>query len=188
VTPLPDNEATLGYTYPAAQFDHDTTVGQGFVGVAVAGAHVIANNSAPNLQGQYIFGDFGQTGKIYTATFQTMLDAVTSLDPLDPTRDHPSDLTQAPISQLRLAFDHDNDPGTPSLLHNTFTSMIGDFRTDLRFGEGVYGELYFSSKRNGTIYQVTNTLPIPEPATYAIFGMLIVAAFGLARGKANSPA
>ncbi|MDX1964029.1 MAG: PQQ-dependent sugar dehydrogenase [Pirellulales bacterium] len=173
VAPLPANEASLGYIYPAAQFDHDAITGQGFVGVAVAGSHVIANGSDPNLQGQYIFGDFGQTGKIYTAKFDDMLDAVTKLDPLDPTRDHPSELTQAPISQLRLEFDHDNNPLTPALLHDTFTSLIGNSRTDLRFGEGDAGELYLSSKRNGTIYLATNT--VPEPSALALVAFALCA-------------
>ena len=157
VGPLPQDEANNGYTFPAVQFDHDAPPGQGFAGVAVAGAHVIANGS--ELDGQYVFGDFGNSGRIYNADFVKMLDAVTLLDPEDPDRDSPDDLTQATVSQLRINFDNDNDTTTAPLVYDTFTELLGTTRSDFRFGEGSRGELYISSKRNATVYLVTNSLP-----------------------------
>jgi hypothetical protein len=48
--PLPDDDATLGYTYPVAQYDHDE-------GAAVVGGFVYRGTLLPELQGKYIFGD-----------------------------------------------------------------------------------------------------------------------------------
>lgn len=166
VSQLPANEADLGFTYPAAQFDHDASPGAGFVGIAIATGHVIANGSDPALQDQLIFGEFGNTGKLYHASFGEMLNAVTKLDPTDLTRDEPSELTQAAIHLARIAFDHDNNPNTADRTYDSFTQFLGQ-RPDFRFGEGKYGELYISTKRGGVVYIVTNS--VPEPRLLALF-------------------
>ena len=155
VSPLPENEVEHGYTYPVAMFDHDSRQGQGFAGIAIAGGHVIANRSA--LHGEYVFGEFASTGKLYHATYEDMLAATTSLDRTDPTRDEPDELTQASIAQLRLRFDHDGNPETPLQVFDSFTEMLNN-RTDLRFGEGSHGEIFLSSKRNGRVYLATNSV------------------------------
>lgn len=156
VAPLPLDEAANGYRYPAAQFDHDSPPGASFTGVAIAGAHVIDNGS--ELDGEYIFGDFGLSGRIYHTSFDDMLAAVTHLDPSDPARDSPSDLTQASISQAQLAFDHDGDPSTTPRPFDTFTDLLGTTRSDFRFGKGKQGELFISSKQDSKVYLVTNSL------------------------------
>lgn len=157
VRPLPDNEAEFGYVYPAVQFDHDSPPGAGYVGVAVAGAHVIDNGS--DLDGQYIFGDFGNSGRLFHSSWDAMQAAVTRLDPANPDADEPSELTQAPVSLSRLHFDHDQNPLTESITYDRFSLLLGTSRSDFRFGEGSEGELYISSKRNGRVYLVTNSLP-----------------------------
>ncbi|HEX8529261.1 MAG TPA: PQQ-dependent sugar dehydrogenase [Cytophagales bacterium] len=47
---LPADDATLGYTYPVAQYDHDE-------GNAFSGGFVYAGKRIPPLRGKYVFGD-----------------------------------------------------------------------------------------------------------------------------------
>ena len=48
---LPANDASFGYTYPVAQYDHDE-------GVALCGGYVYRGHRPfPHSQGQYLFGD-----------------------------------------------------------------------------------------------------------------------------------
>ncbi len=157
VRPLPDNDAEFGYIYPAVQFDHDSPPGAGYVGVAVAGAHVIDNGS--ELDGHYIFGDFGNSGRIFHSSWDEMQATVTQLDPANPDADEPDELTQAQVSLSRLHFDHDQNPLTESITYDRFSPLLGASRSDFRFGEGSEGELYISSKRTGRVYLVTNSLP-----------------------------
>jgi hypothetical protein len=62
---------------------------------------------------------------------------------------------------LRLALDHDNDPNTPAQIFDDVNSMLNDTRNDTRYGEGVFGEMYISTKRKGgIIYLVANSVPL----------------------------
>jgi len=165
VDPLPANEATLQYTYPVAQYDHDAAVGQRSSNNAIATGFVIRNGSDPNLHNQFIFADFTDRDsykkrELHT-DFDEMLAAITQLDPNDPSRDEPVELTQAIIHSLQLSLDHDNSPNTAAQEYDDFLDLLSDSRADIRFGEGAYGEMYISSKRNGTIYLVTNSVPVP---------------------------
>ena len=164
IAPLPANEAENGYTYPAAQYGHEGERGSGFSGQAIAGGYVVANGSA--LDGEYFYSDFPLVGKFFHSSFDEMLGAVTLLDPDDPSRDAPGDLTQAATGRVSILFDHDSDPGTPSLartdlrdVFNDANTYDGSGRADVRFGQGPDGELYISSKKNGLVYLVTNSLP-----------------------------
>lgn len=163
VAPLPADDVKYGYHYPAVQWGHNGQPGQGFVGQAVAGGYVILNGSA--LDGQYIFADFAESGRIFYADFDDMLAAVTQLDLDDLDRDTPSELSQAQIREAMILFDHDNDASTPALLRASMKDVIDDEvtydaseRADLRFGQGPEGELYILNKRNGYIYLVTSSL------------------------------
>jgi hypothetical protein len=64
---------------------------------------------------------------------------------------------------LRLSLDHDNNPSTPPESYDDFLELLDESRSDIRFGQGVAGEMYISSKRNGTIYLVTNSVPPFRP-------------------------
>jgi glucose/arabinose dehydrogenase len=55
--PLPADDATLGFTYPVAQYDHDE-------GSAVVGGFVYRGTLLPQLQGKYVFGDL-VNGRIF---------------------------------------------------------------------------------------------------------------------------
>ena len=166
VSALPANEANLnlGYTYPVAQFDHnnnfDTTpINLPYAGMAISLGFPIHNGSDPNLEKQLIYANFAfADGNVYHSDLDEMLSAKTKLEPGDV----PADLTQAVVHRLRLAYDQDNNPATPPQIHDDVMSLIDNFsRTDTRFGEGVFGEMYLSSKTNGTIYLITNSVPLP---------------------------
>lgn len=159
---LPPNEAELEYIFPVAQYDHNAMVSQISSGNAVASGFVIRNGSDPSLYNQFVFNNFAShDGIVYHADFDDMLGAVTQLDVNDPTRDAPSELTQATLHKLRLSLDHDRDSNTPPIVFDDFRQLLNSTRSDTRYGEGVFGEMYISSKINGTIYLVTNSVPLP---------------------------
>jgi len=167
IAPLPPDDAKNGYVYPAAQVGHFGNRGDGFSGQAIAGGFVVDNGS--ELTGQYFYSDFAKTGNLFHSDFDALLGAVTTLDPNNPSRDSPTDLTQAPTGRVSIMFDHDADTATPmvqrdSLLDvfNDAPSYDGSGRADVRFGKGPDGEMYISSKKNGLVYLVTNSLPPTE--------------------------
>ncbi|QDS99575.1 PQQ-dependent sugar dehydrogenase [Adhaeretor mobilis] len=152
---LPSDEWQNGYTFPSAQYDH---VGMGVGGQAIAGGVVIDNGSDPALQGEYIFADFSTaSGHAYQVSFDDLINAKTTL----ANGESPSLLTQAFVSRLMLTLDDDGDGDIDATADN-FKSLFGEPRTDVRFGMGVNGEVYVSSKRTGNVYLVTNTTTIPE--------------------------
>ena len=160
VTALPANDADNDFTYPAAQFGHDGVIGDTFTGQGIAGGHVIDNGS--ELDGEYFYSDFVFSGDFYSSSFTEMLGAVTELAP----GQSPAALTQARTSEVTIRFDHDSNPATPTResldlrdVFNDSPRYDGSGRADVRFGQGPDGELYVSSKRNGTIYLVTNSVP-----------------------------
>ncbi|MEK6479701.1 PQQ-dependent sugar dehydrogenase [Catalinimonas sp. 4WD22] len=55
--PLPQDDTSLGYTYPVAQYDHDE-------GSAISGGFVYRGDLVPQLNGKYIFGDI-VTGRLF---------------------------------------------------------------------------------------------------------------------------
>jgi hypothetical protein len=171
VGPLPANEATVGidsygtrYTYPVAQWDHngaDVEVGADWwTGNSIATSFVIQNGSDPALDNQFIHLNLASNhGDVYQNDFDAILNTVTQLDPNDPSRDEPSELTQAVKQRLHLTLDGDSDPNTPPTTSDDINTLLGVFRNDSRFGEGISGEMYISNKNNGGIYLVTNTVP-----------------------------
>jgi len=132
VSALPDNEAENGFTYPSAQFDHDTSAGRGFIGFVIGGGFVIDNNSDPDLQGEYIFCDFGfHHGFVYHVNFEELLDAKTTLE-----------IGELP-SEYQAA--------------DNLVDLFGG-RNDFRFGRGPNGEMFITSKQSRDLYIVTNTI------------------------------
>jgi hypothetical protein len=157
VAPLPVDEAAQGYTFPVAQYDHNALLSQISSGNAIASGFVIRNGSDPKLHNQLIFNNFAfHDGAVYHADFDQMMHSVVHLG----LGQQPSQLTQADLHKLRIALDHDNDSGTPPQVFDDFRQLLSAPRSDTRFGEGVFGEMYISSKTNGTIYLVTNTVPL----------------------------
>jgi hypothetical protein len=76
-------------------------------------------------------------------------------------------LSQAPVHSLPLGLDHDNNPATPLQLFDDYLTLLQGTtspttnRTDIRFGEGAFGEMYVTSKVNGMVYLVTNSVSVP---------------------------
>lgn len=58
VYPLPKNDATYGYSYPVAQFDHDE-------GNAIMGGFEYMGSQVPQLRGKYIFGEIVR-GRVFS--------------------------------------------------------------------------------------------------------------------------
>ncbi len=165
VAALAPNDADSDLVYPAAFIGHDGGTGAGFVGQALAGGHVISNGSA--LDGQFIFGDFGPSGRFYHASLADLLGAKTRLDPSET----PQALSWATPSELTILYDHDNDDHTPGIAHANFNSLIGRNRSDLRFGQGEDGELYITTKSDGWVYVIKNSIA-PEAVQPAPEGLL----------------
>jgi glucose/arabinose dehydrogenase len=57
VYPLPENDAIYGFTYPAAQYDHDD-------GYAIIGGYVYRGSEIESLYGKYLFGDI-RNGRVF---------------------------------------------------------------------------------------------------------------------------
>ena len=111
---------------------------------------MINNGSDPSLQNQFIFTNFaGADGNVYHTDFDAMLEAKTKLE----SGDEVDELTQATLQRLLLV------DGWVFTTRNSPTCSVHG-RSDARFGEGVFGEMYISNKRNGIIYQVTNSVPL----------------------------
>ena len=53
----PPDDATRGFTYPVAQYDHDE-------GIAICGGYVYRGTAIPTLVGQYVFGDI-VSGRVF---------------------------------------------------------------------------------------------------------------------------
>lgn len=166
---LPSDDADNGFIYPVTLMGHDGEPGASFVGQAIAGGHVIQNGS-DELDDQYIFAEFATDGRVYHIDFSDALAQTTSLDPNDPNRDSPEDLTWLTPQELTILFDHDNDDSTTPLIRDSLKDVFDDEpdfqvilsagkeRADVRFGEGPNGELYIINKRNGWVYLATNTV------------------------------
>lgn len=147
-TPLPSDDGGNGYTYPVAQYGHFTN------SIAIVGGFVVPRGP---LSGEYLFGDFPTSGRLFHVGLSDIAAATTMGDP--------TDLTPVTIQELSVLFDHDDNPATPSL-ETTLRDVVqadpdfsGGNRVDTRFGQGGDRTIYVTSKRNGWIYEVMNRWP-----------------------------
>lgn len=163
---LPANHAADAFTYPVLQYDHDFD-NKGQNNAAIAGGFVYRGTQVSELRGKYIFGNFGSFGNFgENVDFQDIY--VVEVAQLQ-LRDDFSDLTSlsdgflAPIQRLQLV-DANGQPIQMLDLVRKKSENNGQNRVDLRFGIDANGEIYVSSKKDGTIRRFVGT-PIPEPAT-----------------------
>jgi hypothetical protein len=135
--PLPANDASYGYDYPVAAYDHNPPPGTpctADVGRAIAGGFVYRGAGLPQLAGRYIFGDLVQGWVFYTNENQMVRGGTTAAQ-------------LAPLYELGIYI--------PAGTLVTMKTLAGDDRVDLRFGLDRSGDLYLLSKANGKIWKVT---------------------------------
>lgn len=155
IDPLPHNDTVHDFTYPNVQVGHVGPFGANFVGQALAGACPIENGSP--LKGIFVYANFPSDGQVYYSWVGAMKRAVV--------RGPPTSLTQASTFRAKILFDHDRNEKTPPILLNNLRDVIrregvpNAMKVDIRFGRGPKGEIYWSSKTNGRIYVITNSLP-----------------------------
>lgn len=156
IKPLPADDAKYGYIYPNAIVGHFGERGAGFVFQALAGSCPIENNS--DLRGLMLYANFPDTGDLYFSTLQGLRNAKVT--------GPPRQLTQATTFRPQIFYDHDGNPRTPRRRVQNLREIVrfddgleDVARVDLRFGQGSRGEIYWSSKQNGAIYLITNSLP-----------------------------
>ncbi len=133
--PLPADDATFGYTYPVAAYDHNPPPDlpcTADVGRAIVGGFVYRGSALPALRGKYVFGDLVR-GNIYFTNASEMIRG----GPL------------ATVYEFRIF----NPAGT----RVTMQDLAGDSRVDMRFGIDRAGELYVLAKANGRAWKVTGT-------------------------------
>jgi hypothetical protein len=153
VFPLPAGDASLGFTYPVLNYDHDEN------DRAISGGYVARLGWLGfALEGHYVFGDLA-TGRVFHAP-------VSFLDGSG----------QASFEVLRLIDDADDT-------EKSLLEMIGGGtpapRADLRFGLDDSGRIYLVTKRDGVVRRLTQ-LPEPAPASGSI--ALLAIALGLLAG------
>lgn len=144
VTPLPGDDAKNGYTYPVAQVGHEGSVGDGFVGQALAGGCPIENGSP--LDGYYLYSSFPKSGDLYYSKLGEMRSAKTT----------GSSLTQARTGMANVVFGGKAFKNLGDVVKSA-PSYDGSGRADIRFGRGPGGETYVLNKRNGIVYLVTSS-------------------------------
>lgn len=156
VKPLPADDAKFGYIYPSAIVGHFGQRGARFVFQALSGSCPIENNS--QLKGLMLYANFPDDGALYFSSLTDLRKAVVT--------GPPNKLTQATTFRPKIFYDHDNNKNTaPKSVKNLreiirFDAGLADVaRVDLRFGQGSRGEIYWSSKQNGAIYLITNSVP-----------------------------
>ncbi len=164
VQPLSDEEIDFAIAnqliFPAAFVGHfgfieydqegNPVSGQVGGGQAIASGHAIRTDSV--LNGMFIFGDFAKGGRFYTTDLEAMLNTTSVI----PEGGSIADVSWITPAHMPILFDHDNDPTTTPLVYADILEMIDRTRSDIRFAEGPNGEMYITTKRDGTMYQVMN--------------------------------
>lgn len=137
------------------EFDENGVPVDGQVGggQAIASGHAISTESV--LNGLFIFGDFAKGGRFYEADLEALLN-VNSQIPFGGTI---QDVDWVTPAHMPVLFDHDGDPDTTPLLYSSILDAIGRTRSDIRFNQGPNGEMYITTKQDGTVYVVANGLP-----------------------------
>jgi len=155
VFPLPPNDASFGYSYPAAQYDHDDTGG---FWVAVAGGAVYREDFAVSLYGDLVFGDIVDGSLFYASVAD-----LEAADDGDPT-------TTASIYRLGVLRD-----GAASSLLDIVRDALGNpsnSRTDLRIARSGAGGIYITTKRDAFVRKL---VPVEHayPNGWSLIGVAV---------------
>ncbi len=133
---LPANDADFGFTYPVAQYDHDRPEdATGFFGFAIAGGFVYRGTAIPQLVGHYVFADFANDARFFHVPVEDLVNG-----------------SQAQIQELRLYEENEEQ---------SFLELIGDNRSDVRFGVDTTGEIYVTSKQDGIVRRLVASPETP---------------------------
>jgi hypothetical protein len=135
---LPPDDASYGFTYPGAQYDHEE-------GSANAGGFVYELDATSRLFGKFVFGDI-VNGRIFYADAGALYGA----DDGDPA-------TMAFVYELTLL--RSGAPTTLLSVVRAATASPGTARVDLRFANDLAGNLYVLTKQDGWVRRL-----VPEPA------------------------
>jgi len=100
--------------------------------VAITGGHVYRGKAIPELRGHYLFGDI-VSGRIFATDVSKLVDG-----------------RQATFYELPLQYNG---------RLQTLRQIVRGDRVDLRFGTDDTGEIYLTSKRNGTVYRFARSVP-----------------------------
>eukprot|EP00178_Gracilaria_changii_P015037 TRINITY_DN421_c0_g3_i3.p1 TRINITY_DN421_c0_g3~~TRINITY_DN421_c0_g3_i3.p1 ORF type:complete len:477 (+),score=62.69 TRINITY_DN421_c0_g3_i3:3187-4617(+) len=153
IAPLPWNDSAYGFTYPNVILGHETQFGRRFVGQAISTSCPIENRSP--LSNTILFSNF-PTGEMYYSLLSEMRNA--------NTQGNPAHLTSARVFRPPIFFDHDNNQRTAPIQVQRLLDVVRmderfktETRVDVRFGTGPGGQIYWSSKKNGRIYVITNS-------------------------------
>lgn len=152
ISPLPADDASNGYTYPAAAYGHNGIAGKILTNEAIVGGPVL---SAPSGDEQYYFyNEFTASGDILYSTVSALNEAVT--------QGSADAMTVAQTYKASIAFDHDNNVQTEGLQKVSMIDVLKDAatydnsnRADTRLGSDSSGNLYVMNKRNGIVYKAT---------------------------------
>lgn len=152
IAPLPENDASFGFIYPNAQVGHFGERGAGFVFQGLTGSCPIENGS--QLDGLMLYANFPDDGQMYFSTLDALRAAVV--------QGNPDDLTQATTFAPRVWFEKADGRLVRVKNLRAIVRMDPEFRevqrVDARFGQGSGGEIYWSSKQNGALYLITNSV------------------------------
>ncbi len=133
--PLPEDDASLGYVYPVASFDHDPPPGwpcSSDSGHGMSGG-LVYRGELSALEGKYVFGDLVDGRVFWSEAGQ-----------LKQERDR-----EATVHEMQLWDTEGNRLRMPD--------FAGDQRVDLRFGTDARKNLYLLAKANGTVWKVVGT-------------------------------
>jgi glucose/arabinose dehydrogenase len=132
---LPDDDASFGYVYPVAQYDHDegetregTPIAKGRV--AITGGFVYRDVAIPALAGQYLFGDLVNGRVFHVALVELVPGRLATIHEVTLTRNH------VPVTLQQLV-------GTTG-------------RVDLRFGQDERGAIYLLTKQDGAVRKLVS--------------------------------
>jgi glucose/arabinose dehydrogenase len=140
--PLPEDDASFGYTYPVVQYAHaDAIDGLGSNG-AISGGFVYRGDDIPQLYGKMIFADFTANSRLMYANVADFRDLGYA--------------EAAPVYRLHV-YNADNEESTLSEIIRGSPSV----RTDVRLGSDLSGDLYLLNKHNNTIYRIHPPLGAP---------------------------
>lgn len=154
---LPPNDPTFGYTYPAAQYDHEE-------GDAIAGAAWPGSGGITELQDKVVFGDI-VTGRLFYAY----------ADDLRNSDGTPG--ATAPIYELHLEAE-----GMATDLLTLVRAATGSgslSRTDLRLHTTLGGTVHLTTKQDGRVRRLVTLVPkVPSLSAGARLALLAVLALG----------